>query len=137
MFKIFYKIRQKIFQTMESANAVINGKVVIPLNGSAFGSFIEPGRFSKHINGGEMENRDIDHQAGITVASSDPKMPAGTSTKDDKYDRLMFRNVIYEIGDTVLIRESPDTNMIARIERIIKEQGDDIHPKWPMIEVTW
>jgi hypothetical protein len=54
-----------------------------------------------------------------------------------QYKRLKFQGELYEVGDTVLIRESETTHMVARIEKIIKENGDPKHPKWPMIQVAW
>lgn len=54
-----------------------------------------------------------------------------------KLRRLIYREEVYTLGDTVLIRESPTTDMIARIEEIIKQNGDSEHPIWPMIRVTW
>lgn len=77
-----------------------------------------------------------DIQNTITKKKSNPKenedIPAKVALK-----KINFEGVLYEIQNTVLVRETEDTNMIVKIEEIIKENGDPKHPKWPMINVTW
>ena len=55
----------------------------------------------------------------------------------NQYRRMKFQGELYDLGETVFIRESESSNMVGRIEKIIKENGDPKHPKWPMIEVAW
>eukprot|EP00826_Nyctotherus_ovalis_P027314 TRINITY_DN2133_c0_g1_i4.p2 TRINITY_DN2133_c0_g1~~TRINITY_DN2133_c0_g1_i4.p2 ORF type:complete len:115 (-),score=12.76 TRINITY_DN2133_c0_g1_i4:250-594(-) len=64
---------------------------------------------------------------------------SGGKGKEDskKVRRLIYHEEVYMLGDTVLIRESPSTDMIARIEEVIGQNGDSEHPTWPMIRVTW
>ena len=68
----------------------------------------------------------------------EPNASSGQEAEQSsQYKRLKFQGELYEVGDTVLIRESENSNMVARIEKIIKENGDPKHPKWPMVELTW
>ena len=55
----------------------------------------------------------------------------------DKYKRIQFRDIIYDLNDFVFIRESKKSNMIGQLMKIIPFGGDSNHPKWPMIEIRW
>ena len=120
-------------QVMEEAKAALNGKRLVPTNGSAFGSYTEPAKTLKQIT--ETPNEDFSPpEANLRNA---PEKILADPKRKNECRRLIFRGVVYSIGDTVLIRESEKTNMIGRIERIIGENGDPSHPQWPMIELTW
>lgn len=66
-----------------------------------------------------------------------PETKAETEEEPAQCKRIIYKDVAYNLNSTVLIRESETTNMVARIEKIVKENGDPKHPTWPMIEVTW
>ncbi len=118
---------------MEEFKATLNGKRPLQTNGSAFGSFGEPGKSFKRIIDPVPENLEIvKEKAEITKSS-----PCGFGNPAYECKRLLFRGEVYSVNDIVLIRETEKTNMIARIERILRENGDPVHPTWPMIEVTW
>ena len=57
--------------------------------------------------------------------------------KKKQYRKICFRENIYEVGDTLLFRETETTNVVGKLIRIIPEGGNELHPKWPMIEVQW
>jgi hypothetical protein len=48
---------------------------------------------------------------------------------------LCFKDQIYNMGDTLLFRETEQTSVVGKLVRIIPEGGNSAHPKWPMIEV--
>lgn len=55
-----------------------------------------------------------------------------------KYCRkLIFRGELYTVSDYVLLRETKTSNMVGILRRIIKEGGDPLHPKLPMLEIEW
>eukprot|EP01022_Parablepharisma_sp_SALTPOND_P011783 TRINITY_DN1501_c0_g1_i1.p2 TRINITY_DN1501_c0_g1~~TRINITY_DN1501_c0_g1_i1.p2 ORF type:complete len:288 (-),score=-17.43 TRINITY_DN1501_c0_g1_i1:121-984(-) len=122
---------------MEEFKVSFNGKRSAPFNSSAFGPYVEPAKISKRLNDASVPLSNNQLETG--GANGSPAFTNGKTTHKNEvgYRRLMLRGEVYCLGDTVLIRETETTNMIARIERIISENGDPTHPKWPMIEVTW
>ena len=54
-----------------------------------------------------------------------------------EYKKLKFKEVIYQIGENLLIKESETSNMIGKLTKIKEKGGDTKHPDWPMIQVKW
>ena len=133
---------------MEETKNEVLGKRALPKEDVIKQSHIEPTRSMKRM--GECIPLETGEQK-VTGACTNDNFPEST-TKSARTNcgsvkaaspippecrKLLFQGTIYTIHDTVLIRESKTSDMIGRIERIIKENGDPTHPKWPMIEVTW
>ena len=52
------------------------------------------------------------------------------------YDSIKFRNIIFKIGDVLLIQASNE-NLIGELIKIIPENGIKEYPFWPSIQVKW
>ena len=52
-----------------------------------------------------------------------------------QYKKLCFKDIIYEVGDMLSLKETENSNVVGKLVRIISEGGNPAHPKWPMIEV--
>jgi len=50
---------------------------------------------------------------------------------------LRYKNNIYKIGDTIIVRDSESDDLVCKLMKIIPKEGDELHPDWPMIEVLW
>ena len=68
-------------------------------------------------------------------------MPSGpgaqSGPKKKQYKKICFKETIYEVGDTLLFRETDQTTVVGKLVKVIPEGGNPQHPKWPMIEVQW
>ena len=60
---------------------------------------------------------------------------SGHAGKKKQYRKICFKETIYEVGDTLLFRETESTNVVGKLVKVIPEGGNPQHPKWPMIEV--
>ncbi len=58
-------------------------------------------------------------------------------SREHKLAGIAFRGTRYVLDDFVYIRESPTTNMVGQLRRVIARGGDPSHPSWPMVEVQW
>ncbi len=52
------------------------------------------------------------------------------------YDSIKFRNIIFKIGDVLLIQASEE-NLIGELVKIIPTNGIKEYPFWPTIQVKW
>ena len=52
------------------------------------------------------------------------------------YDSIKFRNIIFNIGDVLLIQASEE-NLIGELIKIIPTNGIKEYPFWPAIQVKW
>ena len=52
------------------------------------------------------------------------------------YDSIKFRNIIFKIGDVLLIQASEE-NLIGELIKIIPTNGIKEYPFWPTIQVKW
>ena len=52
------------------------------------------------------------------------------------YDSIKFRNIIFNIGDVLLIQASEE-NLIGELTKIIPTNGIKEYPFWPAIQVKW
>lgn len=52
------------------------------------------------------------------------------------YDRLKFRDIIFKVGDVLLI-QAADENLIGELIKIIPNNGLKEYPFWPTIQVRW
>ncbi len=57
--------------------------------------------------------------------------------KKKMYKKICFKNHMYELGDTLLFRETENSSIVGKLIEIIPEGGNPAHPKWPMIGVQW
>ena len=55
---------------------------------------------------------------------------------DLNYDSIKFRNIIFKIGDVLLIQASEE-NLIGELIKIIPNNGIKEYPFWPTIQVKW
>ena len=55
---------------------------------------------------------------------------------DLNYDSIKFRNIIFKIGDVLLIQASEE-NLIGELIKIIPTNGIKEYPFWPTIQVKW
>ena len=53
------------------------------------------------------------------------------------YNKIKYKSDIYSIGDCILIRDSNEGFLVAKLEKIIKNNGYKKYPFWPTIEVQW
>jgi len=135
---------------MEEVKKESDTKRELPVECVVAESHLEPEKTVKQLSVPELcqkipeENGNMQHgeQAAISEVLIDKDKYNGDKSevkqsKEICCKRLKFQDEVYELHDNVLIRETETTNMVARIEKIIRENGDLKHPKWPMIEVTW
>ena len=52
------------------------------------------------------------------------------------YDSIKFREIIFKIGDVLLI-QSPEENLIGELIKIIPINGLKEYPFWPTVQVRW
>ena len=52
------------------------------------------------------------------------------------YDSIKFRDIIFKIGDVLLIQSS-DENLIGELIKIIPSNGIKEYPFWPTVQVKW
>ena len=52
------------------------------------------------------------------------------------YDNIKFRDIIYKIGDVLLIQASEE-NLIGELIKIIPVNGIKEYPFWPTVQVKW
>ena len=52
------------------------------------------------------------------------------------YDRIKFRDMIFNIGDVLLI-QSAEENLIGELVKIIPSNGIKEYPFWPTVQVKW
>ena len=52
------------------------------------------------------------------------------------YDSIKFRNIIFKIGDVLLIQASEE-NLIGELIKIIPINGIKEYPFWPTVQVKW
>jgi len=128
---------------MEECKDSIVQKHDIPEPNSVFQQFSLPYKIPMWTNNESAENQFFSKSTQLfypspivrpTFYHMNPIIPQQGETV---YSKLKLRGEIYNVGETVLIRESQNSNLVARIEKIIKENGDPMNPTWPMIEVTW
>ena len=55
---------------------------------------------------------------------------------ESSYDSIKFRNIIFKIGDVLLIQASEE-NLIGELIKIIPTNGIKEYPFWPAIQVKW
>ncbi len=113
-----------------------HGKRLLPADARANCARMEPQRSTRPVPSA-ANNVDGPLQVPFLPADFRAEKSNGKRPAESLCRRLKFQNQIYKVGDTVLIREAETTDMVARIERVLKENGDLKHPTWPMIEVTW
>ena len=65
--------------------------------------------------------------------------PTNTKSKEKSkyYKKLKYKNVIYKIGEYILIKENETSNMVGKLKKIKDLAGDIEHPDWPMVLVRW
>ena len=54
-----------------------------------------------------------------------------------EYKKLKYKNIIYKIGDTIIVKDSTTSELICKLMKIIPKNGNLEKPDWPMIEVLW
>ena len=52
------------------------------------------------------------------------------------YDSIKFRNIVFKIGDVLLIQASEE-NLIGELIKIIPVNGIKEYPFWPTVQVRW
>ena len=55
---------------------------------------------------------------------------------ESSYDSIKFRNIIFHLGDVLLIQASEE-NLIGELIKIIPTNGIKEYPFWPAIQVKW
>lgn len=54
-----------------------------------------------------------------------------------EYTSVKFRGVIYKIGDFIIINDAVEDFSIAKLLKIIPNNGSETYYYWPTIEVQW
>ena len=52
------------------------------------------------------------------------------------YDSLKFRNIVFNIGDVLLI-QAPEEDLIGELIKILPINGKKEYPFWPTVQVKW
>ena len=55
----------------------------------------------------------------------------------NRYKKILYKGVIYCVGEVLLLKESEHKFLIGRLEEIIPEGGRKEYPDWPTILVSW
>jgi hypothetical protein len=53
------------------------------------------------------------------------------------YNKIKYKNDIYTVGDTLMIRDVNDGFLIGKLIKIIQSNGIKKYPHWPTIQVQW
>jgi hypothetical protein len=54
-----------------------------------------------------------------------------------KFSKILFNDVVYCIGEYLLLRETQKSTIVGRLVEIVPTGGSPSHPDWPMIKVQW
>lgn len=56
---------------------------------------------------------------------------------DAFYNKLKYQSEIYNIGDCILVNDSKEGFLVAKLLKIIQLNGFEKYPYWPTIQVQW
>jgi hypothetical protein len=54
------------------------------------------------------------------------------------YNKIKYRNEVYSIGDSLLIRDEVEGSyLIGKLIKIVQYNGFKKYPYWPTVQVQW
>ena len=82
----------------------------------------------------KTEEKEIAHQ--LIECIKKPEHEERKSIKRKKeYRKLRFKGAVYEIGNTIIVKQEDDTNLIGSLKKIIAKGGKEENPDWPCVDL--